>query len=161
MKRYTQYPTPRRKYIPGQGVHPDKDPQGSHLPEIPVGEPVFSPQTWHRSQPYLYAIDLFNLGYWWEAHEVLEKLWMQNGRTTPVARTLQGIIQMAAALLQESKGNPRGASRLFVRGRANLEAGSGIDCGMDVGVLIQGMDNYLTGVQPSPPQIQLNFNTNG
>ena len=33
------------------------------------------PEQWHLCRPYLYGIDLFNDGYYWEAHEVWEGLW--------------------------------------------------------------------------------------
>ncbi len=52
------------------------------------------------------GIELFNAGHWWEAHEALEHVW----RRAPEAERghWQGLIQAAAALLHQSRGNAHG-----------------------------------------------------
>jgi len=60
---------------------------------------------WRENEEYLYAIDLFNHGYYWEAHEVWEGLWHAHGREGTTAAFLQGLIKLAAAgvkVLQET-----------------------------------------------------------
>jgi hypothetical protein len=55
------------------------------------------------------AVDLFNRGRYWEAHEALETIW----RSVPdedEARVLQGLIQAAAALLHRERGNRHGVA---------------------------------------------------
>ena|SRR5437667_3654921 len=63
------------------------------------------------------AVDLFNAGSYWEAHEALEGIWreMDDG---PEALVIQGLIQAAAALLHRSRGNSHGVR---VVGKAALE----------------------------------------
>ena len=56
MEQYTKIPLPDRKYIPGQGIHPDKDPKGSHIPEIKSGKGEFYTSNWSSNQKYLYSI---------------------------------------------------------------------------------------------------------
>ncbi len=68
------------------------------------------------------ARDLFNAGEYWLAHEALETVWRSiirggGGRDDP-ARVWQGLIQAAAALLHQRRGNRHGAT---VVGRAALE----------------------------------------
>jgi hypothetical protein len=153
--RYTKIPLPDRKFIPGQGIHPDKDPQGSHIPEVNVENVEFTPERWQNAQRYLYAIDLFNHGFWWEAHEVLEGLWIQTGRTTPLARFIQGIIQISAALLKDPKSMPRGTSRLLANGLSKLGSQSGIYLGIHVETFCKEVENYFKKADSTPPKIIL------
>jgi hypothetical protein len=53
------------------------------------------------------AVELFNQGKFWDAHEALEQIW----RSVPddgEARVFQGLIQAAAALLHRERGNSHG-----------------------------------------------------
>ena len=63
------------------------------------------------------AVELFNRGAFWEAHEALETIW----RSVPdedEALVIQGLIQGAAALLHRERGNRHGVE---VVGEAALE----------------------------------------
>lgn len=63
------------------------------------------------------ALELFNAGAFWEAHEELEAIW----RSVPdeaEALVIQGLIQAAAALLHRERGNQHGVT---VVGGAALE----------------------------------------
>lgn len=53
------------------------------------------------------AIDHFNGGEFWEAHEELEAVW-RSTPDEPEALVLQGLIQAAAALLHRSRNNAHG-----------------------------------------------------
>jgi hypothetical protein len=155
IERYTNHPFPHRKFIPGQGIHPDKDPHGPHIPKIPAGSIAFGTDSWSRSPQYLYAIDLFNFGYWWEAHEVLEKIWIQTGRSTPVARFIQGLIQISAALLKYPQSNPRVASRLVAGGLGKLKLQSGVYLGIKIDDFAHQVERYFAGGSSSLPRIIL------
>jgi len=155
LKRYTEFPLPSRKYIPGQGIHPDRHPQGSHIPEIPPEDKEFTMDNWQYCQRYLYAIDLFNAGYWWEAHEVLEELWVESGRTTEIARFLQGVIQVSAALLKVTISNPRGAIRLAERGIRKLRSQTGVYLGINIHDLVRSVGNKVQDEDFPLPEIVL------
>ena len=43
------------------------------------------------------VLELFNAGYYWEAHEVWEELWHVEGRRGPTADVLKAMIKLAAA----------------------------------------------------------------
>lgn len=154
--RYTEIPFPRRKYIPGQGVHPSRDPAGPHVPEV-ASSVKFGPDTWQDCQPYLYAIDLFNHGYWWEAHEVLEDLWMETGKKTTIARFLQGIIQVAAALLKDSLAFDHGASRLAAKGLPKLRVKTGVFLGLDIEAFVEQVERFLSYEERTLPRIVLHL----
>lgn len=106
-----------------------------HTVEIwPTAVGAWSAEDWPTLEPWLYAVDLFNHGYWWECHEVLETLWHAAHRTTPRARFVQGVIHVAAAYLNRLRGHRTTARRQAERGLARLEAGRrlGIHMGFDV-----------------------------
>lgn len=63
------------------------------------------------------AVELFNQGAFWQAHEALETIW----RSVPdeqEALVIQGLIQAAAALWHRERGNQHGVSAV---GEAALE----------------------------------------
>jgi hypothetical protein len=130
--RYTDFPLPTGRYLPGEGVHPRRRPAASHIPELPDASTAFSAQTWRQSKRYLYAIDLFNYGYWWEAHEVLETLWIETGKKTPAGLFLQGLIQICAALIKKTQAMRFGALRLAGRGMSKMILRKDVFLGIDV-----------------------------
>jgi predicted metal-dependent hydrolase len=75
-------------------------------------------EDWRENELYLFGVDLFNDGYWWEAHAAWEALWQTTGSET--ATFLQGLIQIAAALVQDRAGRAIGARRLASKGVAKL-----------------------------------------
>jgi predicted metal-dependent hydrolase len=64
-----------------------------------------------------HACELFNTGEYWLAHEALETVWRSIIKEDE-ARVFQGLIQAAAALLHQSRGNRHGT---VVVGAAALE----------------------------------------
>jgi hypothetical protein len=115
-----ELPLPPYTYVSGQAPHPVSHPDGHRhgvRPE-PVAAP--DPSRWQECRPYLYGIDLFNCGYYWEAHETWEQLWHACGRAGPTADFLRGLIKLAAAGVKVREGRPEGvrshagrAARLF------------------------------------------------
>ncbi len=74
-------------------------------------DPIDRPATARR------AVELFNGGEFWEAHEALEAIW----RSVPdehEALVIQGLIQAAAALWHQQRGNQHGVT---VVGEAALD----------------------------------------
>jgi hypothetical protein len=66
------------------------------------------------------ARELFNSGEYWAAHEALETVWRSiiSDGDTGAARVWQGLIQAAAALLHQGRGNAHG---VHVVGASALE----------------------------------------
>jgi hypothetical protein len=100
-------PLPPYAFVPGQGPHPESDPAG-HSFGRQRPRAALDSYRWRECQPYLYGIDLFNAGYYWEAHAEWESLWLEAGRRGPVADFLKGLIQLAAAGVKEREGIPAG-----------------------------------------------------
>jgi len=65
------------------------------------------------------GIELYNLGEFYKAHEPLELAWMET--PSPERNLYQGILQIGLAYYQISRGNYRGALKMFKRGQRNLE----------------------------------------
>jgi hypothetical protein len=95
-------PLPATAYLPGRTPHPN---QIAARPELPL--PLDAPR-WADSRAYLRGIDLFNQGYYWEAHEAWEGLWHAAGRRGPTADFLKGLIKLAAAGVKVREGRPDG-----------------------------------------------------
>jgi predicted metal-dependent hydrolase len=59
----------------------------------------------------LFGLDLFNHGYYWEAHEVWEGLWHAAGRSGLTANFMQALIKLAAAGVKAREARPEGVRR--------------------------------------------------
>jgi hypothetical protein len=76
-------------------------------------------------QTFLWGVDLFNAGCYWEAHEIWESLWHAAGRTGPAADFLKGLIKLAAAGVKLREGRPAGLRRHAERARELFAAAVG------------------------------------
>jgi predicted metal-dependent hydrolase len=113
---------PPYSYVPGHFPHPISDPKGHSFGMKPPRCEPPDPSRWSECRPYLTGIDLFNHGYYWEAHEVWETLWHACRRKGTTADFLKGLIKLAAAAVKVRQGEPRGvqnharrAAELFTR----------------------------------------------
>lgn len=61
---------------------------------------------------WLYGLRLLRLGYYWEAHEVWEAVWMRAAPNSREKRFLQAMIHLANAALKRRMGRARAAERL-------------------------------------------------
>jgi len=131
--RYTQLALPPYSYVPGHAPHPASDPAGHMFGVEHRAASQLDPNAWQQSQEYLYGIDLFNHGYYWEAHEAWESLWHAAGRQGQMADFLKGLIKLAAAGVKAREGNPRGVGRHAARSKELLSSlGQAEFCGLSV-----------------------------
>jgi uncharacterized protein len=65
--------------------------------------PLLSPE-------FVHALSLFNRRYYWETHEVLEEVWLEE--TGPLKLFIQALIQASAAFYHVLNGNPTGVIKL-------------------------------------------------
>jgi hypothetical protein len=136
--RYGCVPWPPYGYVPGLAPHPRSHPQGhrcAYLDGVPRDLPQVA--SWRRSTTWLAAVDLFNHGYYWEAHEAWEELWQATGRRGAAAEIFKALIKLAAAGVKTQEGNASGACRHARRGAALLRAAAqqlGVRrwCGVDL-----------------------------
>jgi len=133
-------PLPPYAFVPGHGLpHPVNDPRG-HLfagdrvagggpPAVPDGKSRVVTADVAAGPQWRYAIDLFNHGFYWEAHEAWEGVWHALGRSTPAARFVQGLIHLAAAAVKVREGKSEGVRRHAARARTLLAVGLGPEAG--------------------------------
>jgi predicted metal-dependent hydrolase len=69
---------------------------------------------------YFAFFECFNEGLYFEAHDVLEELWLPR-RNQPNGLFYKGLIQLAGAFVHLQKGRLRPADALFELARTNLD----------------------------------------
>ena len=69
---------------------------------------------------YLGYFDCFNAGLYYDAHDVLEELWLANGRAASNYAFYKGLIQLAGAFVHLQKERLRPAVALFNLAEVNL-----------------------------------------
>jgi hypothetical protein len=85
------------------------------------------------------SIEQFNAGYFFEAHETLEELWLPS--PWPIRPFLQGIIQLAAGFVHLMRNEYPGTVKLLARGIEKIE-GAPTDCmGVDAKQLAADAQN--------------------
>lgn len=117
-----ELPLPPYAYLPGRYPHPTRDPGGHRFGERLAPPGAIDPARWRACRAYLAGIDLFNHGYYWEAHEAWESAWHACGRKGPVADLLRGLIKLAGAGFKAREGRPAGVRRLAAGAEALFAA---------------------------------------
>lgn len=110
--------------MPGRFPHPSAHPEGHSYRAPGEAEPVVefvSPERWRTCADYLFGCDLYNHGYWWEAHEAWEGLWHVVPKPSVQRSFLQGLIQVTAAQMQVHLGKAEGVRRLRESSRRHLD----------------------------------------
>ena len=108
---------PPYAYLPGKKPHPVRDPAGHsyHVEPIPVAAEASL-----GSDAFLWGLDLFNHGYYWEAHEAWEGLWQVADRDSPLRMLFKGLILLSAAGIKIREGKHAAAVRHTGRAAALL-----------------------------------------
>ena len=164
-------PLPPYSYVPGHELpHPVNDPQGhlyaardsAHEPPISstmlTGLPT-DPTSRRRAlaaliaenSKWLYALDLFNGGFYWEAHEAWETFWNAFGRTTPEAQFVQVLIYLAAAGVKIREGKPMEVSRHTKRARELLGELEAANPGGPLGISPESLSEVITELEKYTP----------
>ncbi len=149
-----ELPFPPYTYTPGVAPHPVSDPAGHAFGKEHQRPTAIEPTRWRESREFLFAVDLFNYGYYWEAHEVWESLWLSAGRSGLVADFLKGLIKLAAAGVKLREGRAVGVQRHTDRARQlfqGVQASAGMNSflGLSFPALLAICDQ-LNVVSPPP-----------
>jgi predicted metal-dependent hydrolase len=94
-----------------------RDPTGHsyHVERIPVAAEASL-----SSDAFLWGLDLFNHGYYWEAHEAWEGLWRVADRDGPLRMLFKGLILLSAAGVKIRERKHAAAQRRAKRAAALL-----------------------------------------
>lgn len=102
---------------------------------------------WDRR--FLEYFERFNASRFFEAHEVLESLWLTL-RRQPDGPFCQGLIQLAGAFVHLQKGRSEPARRLLLRARFHLEPYRPRHWGVELGPVLRLIDGLARELASSP-----------
>lgn len=149
-------PLPPYRYLPGRAPHPLRHPDGHrHFHPDPLPGPLWDPQRAPAAdRRFRHGADLYDAGFWWEAHELWEAIWHAVPRDRPERTLLQGLIQGAACRVKLALGHEAPARRLRARvgeKLAAVRAARGpVVWETDLVAFERGLDRALAG-PPGPP----------
>lgn len=147
--RYSSCLFPPYRYLPGVNAHPVRDPLGHAFGRVEAKLNFIAPEFWQENPDYLYGVDLYNHGYWWEAHEAWEGVWHTTDKDGAYGQCLQGLIQIAAAFIKWQLKQQEGLSRLYAIGRGRLEtvaAGHSSYLGLNLTQFLQRLEIHFAPV---------------
>lgn len=113
-------PFPSYAFVPGKNPHPLKE--GGH--SFASGEPHTPPMDENRpydSEDFLFALDLFNFGYYWETHMYLEALWNAHKRTGDLCHLFLAIIKLSAAGIKWQQASEKATTGHLERAIEHLQ----------------------------------------
>lgn len=162
--RLSNNPFPAYTYVPGRTPHPVRDPDGHSYQKPDPHVDEFDVEKWSACSAYLFGIDLFNAGFFWESHEQWEAVWHAVGRRGKVANLLKGLIKLSAAGVKSLEGQPNGvhrhsrrAAELFQElGQEDIEL-----CGFQLAELQQFAQSLATEDQANSVDFELRPCVNG
>ncbi len=96
-------------YVPGAGTRHQED-FLDHVKAIATLKTCNS--TANSNQAWLYGLRLIDHGFFWEAHEILETVWMRAAPNSREKNIIQGVIHIANAALKQKMGRPNAARKL-------------------------------------------------
>jgi uncharacterized protein len=150
-----EVPLPPYTFVPGRTPHPHSPAGHSFGVEAGPVEPL-DPERWRDHRAYLLGIDLFNAGFFWEAHEAWEGVWLACGRRGMIADFIKGLIKLAAAGVKHLEGKPAGVKSHAGRAAELWRAiRADVFLGLRVGELVGLADEVRARGWPAAPPLLL------
>ena len=107
-----------------------------------IAERIASFQGQSLNAHYLGYFDCFNDQLFYEAHDVLEELWLAD-RHGPNGDFFKGLIQLAGAFVHLQKDRLRPSAALFKLAQTNLKKYPALHEQLEVGAVLQLIDQWL------------------
>ena len=101
---------PTHAYVPGKTARHAEDAFEEITETAQLG---MSPETLAQSAAFRHGLLYLDAGFYWEAHEAFEPVWMALDENSQERKFVQGLIQIANGLLKVEMGRPRAAARLL------------------------------------------------
>ncbi len=99
---------------------------------------------------YLGFFECFNRRLFYEAHEVLEELWLAR-RADADGAFYKGLIQLAGAFVHVQKGRPRPATALLKLAQMNLKQYPPFHHRLRVGTVLELIGEWLRELEDADP----------
>lgn len=122
---------PARAFVPGQGAHPEQ----AQLSAIRATVAGVAPDLLAETPAWSFGLAFLRDGFFWEAHEVLEAVWLALPPNSAERVLCQGLIQLANAGLKRLMRRDGAAARL--QQIADARIGEGIARGGLAGLRLQ------------------------
>jgi hypothetical protein len=97
---------------------------------------------------FLKGIEEFNQERFFECHETLEEIWLEDHSED--RKFFQAIIQIAAGYFKLQQGVPAGALKLWRTGLEKLELYAPVFCGVNVEFLASAVKDHLARLEADP-----------
>ena len=139
---------PDYAYVPGQTPRHDEAIFEVYHESVSAGlslEDLKATLAWQA------GLVFYDKGYFWEAHEVLEPVWMATPRNSAEHQLVQGIIQLANAALKARMKRPNAALRLCGKARDHIRAAR--SAGGDL-VMEQSISTWMSEIDSIEALIQ-------
>lgn len=107
--RAAEIPLPPYRHMPGVNARPDETLFAAVKASMP-GATVDA--TSADNAAWRYGLRLLNAGFYWEAHEVLEPVWLNAAPNSRERHLVQAVIHLANGLLKQAMGRPGARLRL-------------------------------------------------
>jgi len=106
--------------------------------------------------PYLAYFFFFNRQQFYEAHDILESLWLTQ-RNGPNNNFYKALIQFAGAFVHLQKGRVKPAIALFKLSRSYLEKYPGRHEGLNLGNVLRMIDAWVARLETDGAQISFDL----
>ena len=113
---------------------------------------IVSCQGQRHDAHYLGFFECFNRGLFYEAHDVLEELWLAE-RKRPNDAFYKGLIQLAGAFVHLQKNRLHPSAALFKLALSNLEKYPPLHQDLDITVVIQLIQVWLNRLEAAEFQV--------
>lgn len=125
---------PAQPHIPGQTPRPDDAVFDGVKATLSGCE---TPEDYEQNPAFRAGFTCFERGYYWEAHECWEAVWMRLPPASREKHVVQALIQLANARLKQRMGKPAACARILKRADAAWKAGFGASQDAILGVTPQ------------------------
>lgn len=123
---------PAHAYVPGETL---RHPEGAFDAIRDSVTPGLAPEALAATEAWRTGLRWLEEGYYWEAHEVLEPVWMAAPPNAPERHLVRAVIQCANARLKRRMGRENAARRLEA-----LVAGLLDECALSGRSRVMGLD---------------------
>lgn len=114
-----------------------------------IAERIARHQGASRPAHYLGFFDCFNSGLYYEAHDVLEELWLAQGRQGTNYAFYKGLIQLAGAFVHLQKQRLKPSVALFNLAENNLKTYPQLHDGIGIPEVLTLISQWRTGIVES------------
>jgi predicted metal-dependent hydrolase len=156
---------PSYSFVPGFYPHPKNNPNGHSYNEPKKNIQPINFENYKKHETYIYSLELFNRGYYWEAHEELEGIWNAINREGYIAEFLKALIKICASGVKVRQKQPYGvyehsrmAKLIFqkIKSENNLEYMLGLNLDEIINncdYIMKNYNNFKTNIELSVEKV--------